>query len=217
VTDPRVPPEAVAPPARKSRLGWGCLILFLILILVIVCLGLAIYWIYHEAWELTEEEPWTLPAVEAPPEGAGNLERRAEAFREAPPPATLEVTEAELNALILRDPELAKSVRARLGPGKVFFDVSYPMSRLPAPASTLLGDRWFNGTVECDLKLEDGRIAIDPVGAVTAKDQERVDDWRLQPLRESRFLDQVGGERLEQIAGKATSVDVREGRIVIKK
>ena len=133
------------------------------------------------------------------------------------PPATLEVTEAELNALILRDPELAKSVRARLGPGKVFFDVSYPMSRLPAPASTLLGDRWFNGTVECNLKIEDGRIAVDPIGAVTAKDQERVDDWRLQPLRESRFLDQLGGERLEQIAGKAASVDVREGRIVIKK
>jgi hypothetical protein len=217
VTDIRTPPGRETPPARKSRLGWGCLILFLIVILVLVSLGFAVYWIYSEAYELTEEGPWALPAVEAPPEDSRSLERRAQTFRDAPPPATLEVTQAELNALIVRDPELAKSVRARLAPDRVFFDVSYPMSRLPAPASTLLGDRWFNGTVECLLKLEDGRFVIDPVGAVTAKDQEQVQDWRLQPLRESGLLDQVGGERLDQLAGKAASVDVREGRIVIKK
>ena len=217
MTDPLAPPEAVAPRARKSRLGWGCLIVVLILFLVIVCLGFAVYWIYSEAYDLTEVEPWTLPAVEAPPSEARSLERRAEAFRDSPPPATLDVTQAELNALIVRDPELEKSVRARIGPGKVFFDVSYPLSRLPAPISSVLGGRWFNGTVECELRLEDGRLVIDPISAVTAKDQEKVEDWRLQPLRESGLLDKVGGDRLDQMAGSATSVDVREGKIVLKK
>ena len=217
MTDSLAPPQAGTPRARKSRLGWGCLIVFLVLLLVIGCLGFAVYWIYREAYDLTEEEPWTLPAVEAPPSAARGLDSRAETFRDSPPPATLEVTQPELNALIVRDPELEKSVRARIGPGKIFFDVSYPMSRLPAPASSLLGDRWFNGTVECELRLEDGRLVVDPINAVTAKDQEKVEDWRLQPLRESGLLDQVGGARLQQLVGSATSIDVHEGKIVLKK
>src|SRR5262245_45883632 len=134
-------PEGLAEP-RKARgcLFWGCLVFILVGLAIGGCIGAT----YYFFMKFTSEKPQPVPVEEVKPGQLQAVEKRIDDCGQAlekDQPATLELTEKDLNTLLAAEPslprDLQKKAHVRIEGKQLQVDMSL---RVP-------GDRWFNGTV----------------------------------------------------------------------
>lgn len=143
----------------------GCL-LVIVFILIVVGGGLGIvgYQINKAVVRFTDTKPADLPAVEPDPERVEALGKQFEAYKktldEGGVPDAIVVTEEDINVAI-QGTEQWKHLRGlahvSLEDGQVTGQVSLPLSMFDLP---VYKDRYFNGLVSLDVRIENGQAEI---------------------------------------------------------
>lgn len=151
------------PREKKKGMGclfWGCLITFLLIVLLVVGLGLAAYFgLKGVINQYTSDTPADLPVVELPEEEMAALSARFDAYREAvegnAPLEPIELTARELNALIGQNEDFQGHVHVTIEDGLVGGEVSMPTDMFPGG-----GGRFFNATAEFDVGMVGDRLVV---------------------------------------------------------
>lgn len=151
------------PREKKKGMGclfWGCLITFLLIVLLVVGLGLAAYFgLKGVINQYTSDTPAEIPVVELAEEEMAELTGRFEAYKEAiegdQPLESIELTAEELNALIALDEEMKGRVHVTIENGLVGGEVSIPTDMFPGG-----GGRFFNATAEFEVGMLGDRLMV---------------------------------------------------------
>lgn len=139
----------------------GCLFFtFAGLVLASFC-GLGAYTTYKDLYALTSDKPLSV-AIDS---GAGyaGAKQRLDAFHAqelAQNSAVLKLSAADLNAFIAGDPELSDArgrVHFEMKSNKLIAQVSIPLTGVRG-----MQNRWFNGDVMIEPRLEHGRLVVIP-------------------------------------------------------
>ncbi|QDT67205.1 hypothetical protein MalM25_01020 [Planctomycetes bacterium MalM25] len=151
------------PREKKKGMGcffWGCLITFLLIVLLVVGLGLGAYFgLKGVINQYTSDTPADLPVVELPEEEMAALAARFESYKEAIDENSsldpIELTARELNALIGQNKDFKGHVHVTIEEGLVGGEVSMPTDMFPGG-----GGRFFNATAEFDVGMVGDRLVV---------------------------------------------------------
>lgn len=199
-TESRVPPPegVVEGPRGRSCFFWGCLILVLLTVLVVVGTGGCVYIAWRQVDSLFEAEGVVFEEIPTAATRVDDIRERLLTFREGVPEklAELVLSPEELNILLLENPdptiaELARFQRVGIKESSLTAEVSFPVdwgisqidkeiaarkARGRGPEGlelvrSLVGNfegRFLNGAIELGLAVEDGRVRAQILGVVFA-------------------------------------------------
>lgn len=211
--------EPIAPRAQTGRgcFFWGCLTLVLLGIAVGGCTGFFAYVLYKGALDATSTTPVPVEVYTLKPGEAEDLAKRLAEFERAAGaggPAELELSADDLNAYIASNQELqgwAGKAYLRIEGDQVFMDVSLPLEDVP-----FLSGRYFNGKLGVKLGLVDGRLIAFPESAIV--NDKPVNEDLMKQVREQDILKATRREGgIADFRTKANSLEVRDGRIVLRR
>ncbi|MEQ8847160.1 hypothetical protein [Botrimarina sp.] len=156
-----LPPQHREERQGKGCLFWGCLIVAVVLLLLVVGAVWSAYSLYSGlVQQYTATEPMAIEVVELPEEQMKALNERYEAFAQAVKagenPGDLELTAEELNALIGQNADLAGRVFVRIADGQLGGDVSIPTDFLPMVGA----GRYFNASGQFEASMENGVLVV---------------------------------------------------------
>ncbi|TWT85721.1 hypothetical protein Pla123a_05280 [Posidoniimonas polymericola] len=181
-----------APPEKKPKgcMFWGCLIVGIggvLMLLLLVGGGFGAYfWAKGQIEQYTSTEPAEIPVSEATDEEIAEIQARVDALQQAvendQPAAQNEVvlTADDINALIASNQDMKGKVYVTIENGEVTGDVSMPLDDLPMGKG-----RFLNAKVTLNASYEDG------VPIVTLKGGS----VKGQPLPQ-QFIDALANENL---------------------
>lgn len=218
------PPPSQTAPSRRGLgcFGIGCIVVVAVLLgfgALIAGLG---YFGYSKLGALTSMAPTTAQNFDGGNAIYQSAQQKGNDFQQnlqQNRPATLEFTADELNTLIARDPDFARSqihlfVSMTGDRGRV--EVSLPGSLIPLG---LIKDRYFNGNAEFGLGFDPAtkNLKIDlhalKIGPDTIPpDQLPALQSQLQPLINAQLQNSPDAKR---VLDQAQSIEIRDGKLVI--
>ena len=210
-------PMAPTVQTRRGCFFWGCLTLVLLGVIVGGCTGIAAYFLYKAAIDATSTTPVPVEVYTLKPGEAEDLTKRLAEFERAAGaggPATLELSQDDLNAYVSSNDELknwAGKAYLRVEGDQVFMDVSVPLDDVP-----FLSGRYFNGVLGVKLGLVGGRLIAFPETAIV--NGKPVPDDLMKQFREQDILKTTrrrGG--IADFNTKANSLEVRDGKIILRR
>ncbi len=210
-------PEQPQVVEQKSSRGclYGCLGVFLAMVLLGVCGGFGVYYfIAGQVEKYTSETPTELPVVKFTPEQIDQLDARLETFKEAldegQPAEDLVLTADEINALINQEEHLRGKAFVRIDHGRVTGDISIPTDAIPG------GDgRFFNASGSFDIKLDHGVLIVTLADAEVKGEQvpqEILDAMSKENLAKDLYKDPKNAEMISRFE----SVSIEGDKIILK-
>lgn len=199
----------------KGCLFYGCLISFLLFLLVVVGGGIAGYFALKGQIEAyTDEQPAEIPVVEATEEEVAEIEGRIEqltsALENGEPAQDLVLTADEINKMISQNDDFKGKVYVTIENGKVSGDISIPTDFLP-----MAKDRYFNASATLNVSYENG-ILIVTLADATVKGQplppEFIQGFQSQNLANELYKDPENAKFLRQFE----SIEVQDNQIILK-
>ncbi|MBI4601022.1 MAG: hypothetical protein HY721_03590 [Planctomycetes bacterium] len=215
-------PPAPQHPQRQGKgcFFWGCMSLCIAIGAFGGCVALGSLWIYWQVRDFTSDEPAEIPVREPGPGEYQALEGRMQAFEKAAEAdAELEVSADDLNLLLAGDRDLkrfARHAHVRIEGDQVLLEVSIPLDEVAPPAKKVLPGRYFNGTVGVKLGLEAGRLT-GRVEQASVKGKPLPARLLDAVRKEDVFRDARLPRRLESFLERAKSLEVREGKVVLRR
>jgi hypothetical protein len=154
------PFEGDTPRRGRGCLFWGCLTLAVVLLVLLIGFGVAVYFtLQHFIEHHTADRPLDIAVVELPEDQMRALEARFEAFeksiQQGQQPPDLEISARELNALVAQDPDLRGRVFVRIADGKIGGDLSLPMDDVPGGRG-----RYLNASVDFHVAIDGGSLIV---------------------------------------------------------
>ncbi len=107
------PPPSAAPPKKKGLGCWGigCIVLALVALLFVVIIGSIIGVVYSKVMSITSPTPISVETFDGGDDLYQAAQQKLSDFNQSEKdnkPATLELTQDEINTLIARNPDLAR-------------------------------------------------------------------------------------------------------------
>jgi hypothetical protein len=141
----------------------GCMVLLVLMLLFLGAVSWGAYTMYKHLYALTSGSAVTLPVYDATPEQYEEVRGRIEQFSkdvDAGKPASLHLTDADLNTMVAKDPNYAAAK------GDLYFVIkdrqlhiqgSFPLDGVP----TMKG-RYLNANIALTASIEDGLLTLQP-------------------------------------------------------
>jgi hypothetical protein len=192
-----------------------------VLVLVIAggCLALTTWFLYRELYHFTSETPVELSVREVKPGEYEELEKKLDQFHQGPD-ATSEITLTadDLNLFMAGNPDhsrFAKYTHVDIVQDTVVLEVSIPLDDVHQLAKRILPGRYFNGSVGVNVSLVGGQL-VGFVSSATVKG-EPVPDTLLAGLKgENIFKRTRFSPKLQEFLSRARSLEVRDGKVIIR-
>ena len=204
-------------PAKSSNscCFYGCLFMFLFVVLVVVGGGLSGYWwIKGQVNRYTADAPADLPTVDLPEEELAEIQGRVDDFKEkieaGETPEDLVLTADEINALITKNDDLKGRVYVTIENGEVSGDVSLPVDSLPGGKG-----RYFNASATFDVSLENGVLIVTLADAEVKGEripQQYIDGISKENLAKDAYKDPEAAATLRRIE----SLSIEGDKIILK-
>jgi hypothetical protein len=212
---PPVTPEGLIEPKKRGCLFWGCIISLILIVCIGGCITIGLYSVVRVAKNFTSEKPQPLPEYKPRPGEVEEVQKRIQKFREGAEdqPAELILTADDLNALASRSPDL-KEIKGkgyiRIEGDKIYLDLSIPLEGVP-----FLSDRYLNATVHLEPAIVGGRPWLS-IGEATANGQPIPQEF-MEGLRQKNILSKLEDPKILDFARTAKTVEVKDGKIVLRK
>jgi hypothetical protein len=211
---------APPPPRQSSNWScclWGCLVAFIIGILIVLALGLGLRSCAIDFREqYTDTAPTALPVVDIDPERLDGLLDQVDTFmqrvQDDQPAPPLELTQDEINALIQNHPDwegIRDKVYVTIEDDVITGEVSIPLDWVP-----LMRGRYFNGSVTLDVSLENGRLEV-YVDSASVRG-EPVPDQVLTGLANQNLAKDIQTDPdMRETLRKLERIQVRNGKVLV--
>lgn len=210
------PYQAQSPPkSSRSCCLWGCLGMFLLMVLLVVGGGFGTYWwLQAQLNRYTADAPADLPIVELPEGELTEIQARIDTFKETieagETPEDLVLTAEELNALITQDDEMRGRVYVTIEDGEITGDVSIPVDFIPGGKG-----RFFNASATFDVSLENGVLIVTIEDAEVKGEklpQQFIDGMSKENLAKEAYKDPEVAATL----GRIESITIEQDKIILK-
>ncbi|WP_017327766.1 hypothetical protein [Synechococcus sp. PCC 7336] len=198
----------------KGCCFWGCLSLFVLLLLGGGCTAFVGY---RTIALFTDARPTlSIPKTEVTDAEVNEQNRRWQAFQQAiaaDRPAELVLTARDLNVLVSQSPELAEQIFFEIENNLLVASGNVRVFQLP-----LLGDRYFNGRLVLDVAIDNGVLDLG------MEDFELADDTLPPELKEAILAgfeqqnaldDLLADTDLPELAARVKRLEIRDDRIVL--
>jgi len=212
-------PQEMQEPEKQGRgcLFYGCLILAILAVVVLLVVGGGAYWTYNYFKSFTADKPMDIPVVEAGPGEYEALKARVEAFKKAldeGKKAEIALSGKDINLLIGNDPEwkdLKGRAHVTIEGDEIKADASIP---IPKDAPVFKG-RYINGTIGMKVSLANGTLFLSPKTIVV--NEKAVPDQIMKELQKQNFAAETcKDEDAAKAIEKFESIQVKDGKITIK-
>jgi hypothetical protein len=220
---PKFTPEYQQPPRQRGCFFYGCIIASILMVLVLILAGLAVYFGYRFFTQLVEQytatAPRDLPKVEMAVDQRASLKKRVEEFgkavEEGKAVEPLVLTGDDLNALIEVEPafaELKGKVYVKIEGDELKGQVSFPLEKLGfAP----LKGRYLNGEADLKASLNNG-VLIVTLDSIEVNGK-RVPEEAMTNLRQENLAkDAYKNPKHAETLRKLESLEIKDGKIIIK-
>jgi hypothetical protein len=211
-----------APRKQRGCLFYGCLSLAILAFVIVLCVGVGIYFAKRTfdtlITDYTEANPAQIEEAPYPQPKLQELQTRLNAFQQgiergnAAQPLELVLSAEDLNALIAANPDLKGKAFITIDDDQIKGKVSVP---LPDIGPFKLKGRYLNGSAAFKAALENGQLDV-------RLQQMTVKDKPLPPV----FLNELKKQNLAQeaqndpnnakVIDKLESLEVRDGKVVIR-
>lgn len=216
---PMPAPQPQSPPQKSGGMGCflkGCLVLFVLFLIGLGLVGWGAYTFYKNVYALTSDAPVSVPVYQSTPEQYAEVKGRIDQFQkdvDAHKPATIRLTDADLNTMVARDPNYDAAK------GHVYFTIkdsflhvlgSFPLDNVP----TMKG-RYLNATITLAVSIEDGILTLQPT-EVKAGDHALPPD-ALKALQSMHWGDQANtNPDFKKLMDKVKSLRMEQDAIVLE-
>lgn len=202
---------------RHSCLFYGCGVFLVLMLVVLAMIGLGYFQLRNFVNEFTSDAPIDLPPVSVSETQRPRLQARIDTFVQAvesgSPTQPLVLRSADLNALIVKNPNYEKyadRVRVSIDGDKINAQVSLPLKEFGMP----LKDRYLNGMVSFKVLLEEGVLKVH-AEEVTVDDKPLPDRY-LGRLRQQNLAEAfTEGEDVREVIAKLEKIEVADGELRI--
>jgi len=221
---PKFTPESHQPPYQQPRqrgcFFYGCIIASILMALVLILIGLGVYFGYRFFTQLVEQytatAPRDLPKVEMPADQRTSLKKRVEEFgkavEEGKAVESLVLTGDDLNALIEEEPELKGKVYLKIEGDELKGQVSFPLEKLGfAP----LKGRYLNGEADLKASLNNG-VLIVTLDSIEVNGKRVPEEAMTNIRQENLAKDAYKNPKHAEILRKLESLEIKDGKIIIK-
>ena len=221
-------PQGMQEPEKQGRgcFFWGCMITLALLLVIAIAVGIGGYMVYSKVvgavLPYTSEEAVELPAVKSSPGQYAEIEKRVNAFTKAvnaDEKAELALTADEINILISEHPNcswLKGVIFVKIEDDQIKADLSVPLGEVPfVSMSPALKNRYFNASGSVKVFLRNGMLVVAPEALSVRGEpipEKDMKEGRKLNLARNAYKNQ---ENMEFI-GKLESIDVEDGKIVIR-
>ena len=212
-----VPPVA---PKKRGCLFYGCISLALAFVIVMVLGYFGVQYARKSVRNLvenyTDAQPVAVDVVELPKEEAAELQKRVTTFQQAleqqDRQEELILSEHELNALISQNENLKGKVQARIEGDRVRGRISWPLEDI---GPIKLNGRYLNGLATFGVGLTNGQLSI-TVDDVEVNGKPLPPTLMTELKKKNLAQDAVKDPQAAENISKFSSIEVRDGRIILK-
>jgi hypothetical protein len=220
---PKYAPESQQPPRQRGCFFYGCIIASILMVLVLILVGLGVYFGYRFFTQLVEQytatAPRELPKVAMPADQRTSLQKRVEEFGKAVEDGKtvepLVLTGDDLNALIEEAPafaELKGKVYVKIEGDELKGQVSFPLEKF---GLAMLKGRYLNGEADLKASLNNG-VLIVTLDSIEVNGK-RVPEEAMTNLRQENLAkDAYKNPKHAEILRKLESLEINDGKIIIK-
>ena len=203
-------------PKKSGGLGcvfYGCLTAIVLVVLGTVGTYFGVKYASNKLLDTyTDTQPASLPATELTEQQKQNAAERFSKFKDsldAGQPATLELTAADINALIAAEPELKGRVHVSIDGDQVKGQASFPLAKLGFEG------RHLNGSATFKVTLANGVLYVN-LESFQVKGKA-VPEQVMTPLRAENLAKDLNGdpEFAEKIR-KFESIEIKDGKVLLK-
>lgn len=209
-------------PVKKGRgcFFYGCLTLVVVVVLALLGMFFGTRYVINQAVQrYTEPAPIVLPKVDISAAEAAAVQERFKAFRTAiengKPAEVLTLTEKELNALIAGSPDFAMlkdKVYLSIDQDQIKGQISFPLDQFPIGK---VKGRYLNGTAGFGVSLDNGILLV-TLQSLEVKGEPVPDQFMMQMRQQNLAQNAYKEVKTAEILKKLQSIEVRDGRIVVK-
>lgn len=208
----------------QAKKGHGCFFYGCLTVAIVVVVGLLALFLITRSMinrmveKYTEPTPMTLPTLEISAAEVSEVQQRWKTFQEGltnQTAQTLELTEKDLNALILNDAnlsELKNKVHVSIAGDQLKGQVSIPLDNFPIGK---VKGRFLNGTAGIKVSLDNGILLV-TLQSLEVKGESVPEQVmagiRQQNLAQDAYKDVQKAEALRRLE----SIQVNDGRLIIK-
>ena len=210
-----------APQKKRGCLFYGCLSLAIIALLLLVCVGLGLYFgkraIDTAIADYTETTPAQIEEAPYPPAKLQELQARVSAFQQgidkgtSAQPPELVLSADDLNALIAADPDFKGKAFITIEEDQLKGKISVPLPDIPPFKSK---GRYLNGPASFKAGLENGRIAL-RFQQMTVKEKP-VPPPFMNAFNQFLAQELQKNPEAARNANKLESLDVRDGKVILR-
>jgi len=221
---PKFTPESQQPPYQQPRqrgcFFYGCIIASILMVLVLIFIGLALFFTYRFATQMVEQytaaAPRDLPKVEMPAEQRASLKKRVEEFRKAVEEGKavepLVLTSQDLNALIEEEPQLKGKVYLKIEGDKLKGQVSIPLEKI---GLAMFRGRYLNGEADLKASLDNG-ILIVTLDALEVNGKSPPPEVMTKLREQNLAKDAYSNPKNAEMLRKVESMEIKDGKVIIK-
>jgi hypothetical protein len=222
-----LPADGSPPPyevRRKPRgcLFYGCLVAIVLAVIAAILLGVGITFFYRALGnfvnEYGEDAPRPVTVAELPVGELAALKARVADFEEglelnrATEP--LELTAAEVNALIDANPDFKGIVAFNFANDKIRGDISFPLDRISIFGKPLFPGKYINGTADFDVRIDNGLLLV-TIDAITVKGKPVPEDFMSKVRVENLAKDSAGEPANAKLIAQLELIEVKGGKLRI--
>jgi hypothetical protein len=217
---PKYTPEAAQPPRQRGCFFYGCIIASILMVLVLILIGLGVYFGYRFVSQLVEEytasAPRDLPKVEMPAEERKALKSRVEEFRKAVDEGKgaepLILTSEDLNALIEEEPELKGKVYLKIEGDELKGQVSIPLEKI---GWSMLRGRYLNGEADLKASLNNG-VLIVTLDSLEVNGKRPPPEFMTKLKEQNLAKDAYNNPKNAEMLRKVESLEIKDGKVIIR-
>jgi hypothetical protein len=211
-----------APRKQRGCLFYGCLSLSILALVIVLCVGVGLYFAKRAfdslVTDYTDVNPAQIEEAPYPPPKLQELQSRVNTFQQTidrggtAQPLELVLTAEDLNALIAANRDLKGKAFVTIDDDQIKGKVSVP---LPDIGPLKLKGRYLNGSAAFKVALESGRLDL-RVQEVTVKGKP-LPPVLLNELKKENLAQEVQNDPDNaRMIKKLESIDVRDGKVVIR-
>lgn len=216
--------QSVLTPMKNERpsgcgcLGGGCVIAFIIFLLIAGALAWGAWSTFNGLRSMTSTAPKSIAVFAATPEQYRQAAAKVKAFEtiyNSGAPAELVLTADEINTLIARDPGLAAlrgHVFVTMHQSRIAAQISAPLSQIRA-----FSDRYFNGEASMSFIIEEGKPR--PVSVSVKANGNEFPSWLIRYITSKDFVENLDLPSTAVDSGVMTnllSMEVRDEKLIIR-
>ncbi len=224
---PKFTPDSYQPPRQRGCFFYGCIIASILMVMVLVLIGAATYFVFRGLHQLAEQytttAPRELPKVDVPPNQRESLKKRAEEFSKAVEEGKavepLVLTGDDLNVLIEEEPQLSQikgHVYLKIEGDELKGQVSIPLEKFSqVPGFGMLKGRYLDGEADIKASLNSGVLII-TLDSIEVNGKRVPEEAMTNIRQENLAKDAYKNPKQAAILHKLESLEIKDGKMTIK-